>query len=100
MFYDQKALQFFGSDIHFDLQSSCETSRFNQKIVFTPLFFKETVRVGEACGVKRNSKKQRFKEKSHMSNVKVGVVDAATLKVCIHVSNIKVRINRHDQTYW
>lgn len=42
------------------------------------------------------TKKQRSKVSSHMTNVGVCVMDAATLEVCTHVSKIKVRIDEHD----
>lgn len=49
--YDQKASQFFGHNAYFNLQSSHATPKSNQKTVFTTLFFKEPVCVGEVRGL-------------------------------------------------
>ncbi|OAE24162.1 hypothetical protein AXG93_2752s1770 [Marchantia polymorpha subsp. ruderalis] len=42
------------------------------------------------------TKKRKSKGKAHMTNVGVGVVDAAASEVCTHASKIEVRINGHD----
>lgn len=59
MAYNQKTLQFFGPNAHFNLQISNATSKSNQSTVFTSLFSKEPMHVHETRGLSCNKSRSQ-----------------------------------------